>query len=521
MPPDNAIADLLRDARGLRREQQQARDAWMNKVATERKDEAVFELEILLKGFACFGNPRNHPGAARKTPLVSQDFHAHLTQAQRAMARVVTLCKTLLAEHDRAFLFQRYLETVLPEDVDRTRLLRASMAQESPESSLFVLRHGFSHLIESTGGVLRSQRIPFRLFYAQLAVVMREIGHSAFFNPLSALEFRPEFDRISSVQVLELIQTVPGEEAHRLVALTFLSLFRMLRYVRLLDTIAQDHTDKRFSGRAYLVLAVFRSDARALANYLSKRASALLADGFQRALLRVPAPDLAAREGEMRALGARMLDIKAALTGLAANLRLEMRRAFEHDLPAPDALLGDTELRAKLRAVAQGLKPALQNAIIFLGKSLGAKLEGGVVLDDAAARRASSERLRRDVWMFAQIARAFATKARASSAFDERWTRAQSFAFVREFLAYFRAMGYPLLRASDYPRFDAFMDAMSALEDTDLLDPARLEHAIVECEAFHGFLTELFNRISRRDELEGAPFDRAAAARALRLYLGE
>ncbi len=94
-------------------------------------------------------------------------------------------------------------------------------------------------------------------------------------------------------------------------------------------------------------------------------------------------------------------------------------------------------------------------------------------------------------------------------------------AFVREFLSYFRAMGYPLLRASDYPRFDAFMEAMSGLGDTDLLDPGRLDAAVVECDAFHGFLTQLFERISRRDELEGVPFDRAAAARALRLYLGD
>ena len=92
--------------------------------------------------------------------------------------------------------------------------------------------------------------------------------------PLSALEFRPEFDRIPSTQVLELIQSVPSEQAHRLVALTFLSLFRMLRYLRLLDSIAIDHSERRVAGRAYLVLAVLRSDARALSNYLRRRAGA-------------------------------------------------------------------------------------------------------------------------------------------------------------------------------------------------------------------------------------------------------
>jgi hypothetical protein len=82
-------------------------------------------------------------------------------------------------------------------------------------------------------------------------------------------------------------------------------------------------------------------------------------------------------------------------------------------------------------------------------------------------------------------------------------------------------MGYPLLRSSDYPRFDAFMAAMRRLQETDLIDPARLEKAIDECVAFHGFLVQLFEDISRRDVLEGHPFDRRAAASALRLYLGD
>jgi hypothetical protein len=82
-------------------------------------------------------------------------------------------------------------------------------------------------------------------------------------------------------------------------------------------------------------------------------------------------------------------------------------------------------------------------------------------------------------------------------------------------------MGYPLLRAADYPRFDAFISATSRLQDTDLVDSARLERAIDECMAFHSYLQQLFEDISRRDVLEGVPFDRRAAASALRLYLGD
>jgi hypothetical protein len=82
-------------------------------------------------------------------------------------------------------------------------------------------------------------------------------------------------------------------------------------------------------------------------------------------------------------------------------------------------------------------------------------------------------------------------------------------------------MGYPLLRAADYPRFDAFLSAMSALEESDLLDPARLQQAIAESDQFYEFLTALFDQIGLRTELAQIPFDRRAAAEALRLYLGD
>src|SRR6476646_4657624 len=103
----NAYAELLRDTRGLRREQQQAREAWFARLAADKKDETLFELEILLKGLACFANPRNHPGAGRRQTIVSYDFREHLAEARDAMARIVQLARTMLGERDKAFVFQR------------------------------------------------------------------------------------------------------------------------------------------------------------------------------------------------------------------------------------------------------------------------------------------------------------------------------------------------------------------------------------------------------------------------------
>ena len=513
-------SDLLTSTRRLPREQRAEREAWLGALEIDGKDELLFEFEVLLKATACFSNPRNHPGPPRRSVVVAQDFRPALQVFRDGLQRAIALARQLLGPLDRAFVFHRYLETVLPEDSARSRLIAQGALQATPATSLVTLRQGLTASHEVIDGILRLQRVPFRLFHALVSTTYREVDRSAFFNPLSALEFRPEFDRIKSAQVLDLIRSMPGVEAHRLVALTFLSLFRMLRYLALLQRFVTEVGPRRQQmGSAYLVLSVLRSDARALGDHLRQRAGALLAEGFERDLMRVPVSELRARSPNLRASGHHLIGIKSALEGITGSLRLELRRAFQHDLPEPGTLSGP-EFRASLEATIENLRPALQNSVLFLGKALGVSLEHGGVFDDQAARRETSERLRRDVWMFAQIVRAFSSKAQHSQG-EDGWSPLHGFQYVREFLAYFRAMGYPLLRAADYPRIDLFMAAMTRLEDTDLVDPARLEDAIDECVAFHGFLTRLFDDISKRDDLAGVPFDRRGAAAALKLYLGD
>jgi hypothetical protein len=167
-----------------------------------------------------------------------------------------------------------------------------------------------------------------------------------------------------------------------------------------------------------------------------------------------------------------------------------------------------------------GLCETVQAGITQLTITLRGDTDPALIFDDVSARRTTGERLRRDVWMFAQVLRAFIAKARATPDTPDRWAGYSSFQFVREFLGYFRAMGYQLLRSSDYPHFDRFLVALDGLHEADFLEPARLMSAISECEGFQKYLVDTFERISQRAELQGAVFDKRVAAETLRLYLG-
>ena len=116
--------------------------------------------------------------------------------------------------------------------------------------------------------------------------------------------------------------------------------------------------------------------------------------------------------------------------------------------------------------------------------------------------------------------RAFIAKARAADDTSDRWAGAASFQFVRDFLTHFRAIGYQLIRTSDYDRLDHFLRALERLRDADLIDPFRIGEAVRESHHFYTFLEELFASIEQRAELSGHPFDRRAATEVLKVYLG-
>src|SRR5262249_50129769 len=151
------------------REQSVAREQWLAKGPGPNREDTLFELEVLLKSLACFANPRNHAGPPPRTPIVAPDYREAPVPSRHATHRLVYLCRQLLGEQERAFVFQRYLEMLLPDDNVRTRLVRGGASQDTPEESLFVLRHALTNLLEVTGGITRLPRVPFRLFYAALS----------------------------------------------------------------------------------------------------------------------------------------------------------------------------------------------------------------------------------------------------------------------------------------------------------------------------------------------------------------
>jgi hypothetical protein len=510
--------EFIEGSRWLRQEQAEARTTWYDDLPWEHKEVTLFRFEMLLKGLVCFGNPVNHPGPPRRgQPVVAREFDNELGVVRSVLRNIVETGRSLSGDSENNYVFQRYLESVIVQDHARIQIAKKSLSQDTPEQSLALLQAALENLLELTEGLSKTTPISYRLFSSLIKLAQREIHRSEYFDPLAVLEFRVEFDRLKSVDVLEVIRGIKIDPARRVASLTFLALFRMLRYLVL---ITEEHEKGTGFGTLFAFLALLRSDARALAVFLRRDAATWIAEGFGK-LFEGTDPD---GMGERYAILASDFDqlksLRELLGSMGNQLRLELRRVYEQHLPA----LADVESKEDLnQAIAQAtgsMKSFLQNAIVLLAREFDSTADGERLFTDFTSARNRSDRLRRDIWMFQQILRAFITKARGSADAADQWTGLNTFRFVREFVSYFKSMGYQLLRYSDYERFDGFMGLVDRLRDGDVLEVQRLSQVIDECEDFHSYLGQMFEAVSRREELKGVEFDRREAAKTLMLFLG-
>ncbi len=492
------------------------REAWFAALPNERKEANLFELEMLLHGIRAFAVARNQPGPTGSITDETRDPAREVVVLRAGMLRVIQLVGVFLGE-ENAFADPEHTPLSMPPpDGSKERVdVRAVSAEDSPEASLRRLRTSFQDMLVMLDAV-STPPIQLRNVVAFHSTLSRIIEGNVFFHPGLALEFRSEFDRIRHPEVLDALHSITSVAAHQVTAISLLSLFRGLRYV---DTIETYASQQGSADTAYLIFAAFRNDVRALTRFLGRKARDLMADGLERELLSMQAVEIVKHHETLAAQAARLVSLRAALDTMATSLRIEVRRAFERELAPLSTKIKEVEFVGQIVIVAAQLRAAFEHAILLICEELRPGAAKPALLHGALARKAASERLRRDVWMFSQVLRAFVAKAAVAEGVSDRWASQASFHFVREFHRHFRAIGYQLVRMTDYQRLRPFVGSLDELRGIEILSASQMQVAVNECKSLQEFLDHLFSQISKRKELTDTPFDKKSAAEALKLYL--
>jgi hypothetical protein len=466
--------ELMRDSQRVRAVYLAERERWIRTLEIAGREEVLFELEMLLRGIDRFFNLRNLFGD--KQPSTDRDFRDELKAARDAVHRAAHLSRRLIVQkQEQALLFRSFVEGTLADDRARARLGAELREQRTPEESLFLLRSGLSAQQGIIDHLLRVEFTPQQVFLDVGRALQHELFVSRYFCPPAALEFRAEYDRVSSVKLLEALRQTPDDKKRRAFALALLAAFRSLRSLRYVPPPPTPH-----SRRVLVILALVRSELVALVGYLESELARLIAT--------------------VEGVG------EAAAAARAAAVPI--RAALEHLAPILAEPLTD---RAQIDAHRDHLAAATKDAIGAIATALDPSLSRQVLFDAQEEGRAElSQRLRLDLCVFREMCRATAQRLAQSGA---EVAMAQP---LRRFSLEFRDVGYQLLRHSDRELFDRFLDLLeswggSALQDT----PQRIQKLREDCRRFAEILDRALENVNKRSELQKLPLDERAVGEAL------
>jgi hypothetical protein len=207
------------------------------------------------------------------------------------------------------------------------------------------------------------------------------------------------------------------------------------------------------------------------------------------------------------------------LVSVGNQLRLEQRMTFAQRLPAVGELKDQQQLNHTVGKAMDSLRVFLQNAVALIVSEMDSSINLTELLPGFMRPDVHAVRLRRDIWMFQHILRAFLEKAQTTVSAADTWSGMASFHFVRSFMRYFRALGYQLVRHSNYDQFDEFIFLLDRLKGGDVLQVQRFSNVVEACEDFQNFLQLSFESLDDQQELKGIPFDRKEAAITLKMFL--
>ncbi|HEX7316506.1 MAG TPA: hypothetical protein VF297_21575 [Pyrinomonadaceae bacterium] len=176
------------------------------------------------------------------------------------------------------------------------------------------------------------------------------------------------------------------------------------------------------------------------------------------------------------------------LDGTAYAVRMELRKAFEHELTGLCSVRQPPQLFAKVENATGLLRDCYQQSVVALAQSFEPGLDGGALFGSFTTKLEQSIELRRELWKLVMLV------ARASAD-----GHAPPATHVLETLNSFAEGAQRYLMYKDWDALERFAEEIDAARDAGEL--SRTLHR------FEAYLETLFGQVNMRAVLADRPFD--------------
>jgi hypothetical protein len=404
------------------------------------------ELAVWLRALRSLFNTANHPlTEAERAGLGERSFKCETGVVRDALVRCLHLLSNLARGEARP-----------AQDVTPTPAAGA-LGLVGAKESLADLGEVFKDVCRLSDALLESNAVGFVAWSSLGSVLERELRRSEAAGLILAAGHAAGVAELPEQLVGLAHGLTPedlGEDLHEIFQ-AFSRLLALLRFVEV--SLKGDAQLKRMLP----VFTLVNEETRALLDFIEGRA------------LRV--------EGVGRGAG-EMLD------GTAYAVRMELRKAFEHELTGLCSVRQPPQLFAKVENATGLLRDCYQQSVVALAQSFEPGLDGGTLFRSFTTKLEQSLELRRELWKLVMLV------ARASADGHE-----PPATHVLEALSAFGEGGQRYLMYKDWEALERFTEEIDSARDAGEL--SRTLHR------FEAYLETLFGQVNMRAVLADRPFD--------------
>jgi hypothetical protein len=404
-------------------------------------------LSIHLRALQSFFKISNHPLTEKEIAAAAgRDLVAETRIGFESLLRCAELLLTLKAESARW----------LPQDDGRAGLSGATFALDSFDggSGLDSLTESLNDLCHLGNSLIEGRRVSFESWAAFGRLVATQVE-------LCGVEsLTGEADEGRPVVPPELLALVAQVTPDTLAADVGAILSRLFGLLELLDFVGDALRGDEPLKRSLPFFTLLREESSAVLDLIGDQA--LRGSGLDST-------------------------IHEQLDGTSYAMRMELRKAFEHELVGLIGMRNPCHVYAKVENAHGLLRDCFQQSVTSVARALNPQFDGSLLFNTFRTKLEQSLLLRRELWEVLEAVR------RAGDAGDAA-AHQQLLAHVRAFLD----GSMRLLMYKDWEALERFADELAA--DRDSSERQASVHR------FHAFVETLFSQVNMRAVLTDHPF---------------
>jgi hypothetical protein len=427
--------------------------AWLRHVHSSGAAETLFELETWLRGLRSFFDPRRLPLVEQaRREIIARSFEPELRIARQAIQTCEECAVKLMSVGQPDPL---KLERPAQGRGRRGSMLDSHMSrileQPTPLDSLDRLVDVLNDLRVWIDSVA-SGRVNCRLYLAIGRSYGRGLRSCRFVDLMLSQRFKLQFDRIGNAALSTLVRGVADDPLRRKLALAFLHLHRMLRYLRI---VQRDLAHHRAARHNVVIFSLLQEETEIFAEFLRVNFLRRREHGHS---------------------------LRNAAELIIYSMRVESLRVLDTELSGPtDSSI--PELFAKLENSHGLLQNCFRYSIVSLAQAFDPSFDSRSVVPEDGLEKART--LQQDLWGLRRWICQALDRGRAIRLDD-----------VLMQISVFRERSLGNLMYRDWGEFELLADALIASRNQNEI--------CAHLRKFAGFLETLIHEVSKRSVLQVA-----------------